>query len=1023
MPGKTCNRWSIILGLLLAWPGGSSSAQNPHVVPEGPLTPQEQLEKFHVPPGFEIELVASEPQIHKPLNLSFDRRGRLWVTDTVEYPFPPKGPGRDSLKVLEDRDGDGHFETVTTLVDQLSMPTGAAPIPDGAIVFSVPSIFGCHDTDGDGKIDRRRVLYTEFGNVDTHGMNNGFTRWLDGWIYACHGFRNTSQVSGSGERQITMNSGNGYRFRPDGSQIEQVWHGQVNPYGLAFDSLGNLFTADCHTKPAYSPLRGACYPSFAKPHDGLGFGPKLIEHTHGSTSISGVAYYAADQFPKEYRNTVFMGNSVTGRVNHDRVVARGSSLRGIELPDFVRCDDRWFRPVELKLGPDGALYIADFYNCIIGHYEVPLTHPRRDRQRGRVWRVFWKGTSEQPGRRRKIHDLRGFELPRLWTCLGDANLSVRTLATHEIVDRFGAEASGPVRKWIVQPCDPRQRAHGLWVLARLDALDDELVRRLADDEDRLVRVHLVKAMAERADWDATEVPLGELVRKKLFDADPFVRRAAADALGRHPDAANVDPLLRLWAETPPEDTYLIHTVRMALRDHLKQPEICARQTQLGENADRTHRLLDVSLGVRNAPSARFVLAALSAGKADERRLGEMIHYTTRYTADEQTDALLEHMLSWQTADAGRQLAVFRPFLSAMQERGRALPPSFHPWAERLARQLMARDDGARKLEGVQLAAHLRLDVLYDSLAEIAASRRHGEPLRAAAVDACAAAGGSRGLKLLGAMLGNPSEVLALRSKAAGALAKINTDPGRKLLLERLQTAHHRLAVEVAAALAASRPGAEMLLAAVKQGKASPGLLREGLVQRNLQGAKVPDLAARLAKLTEGLPPPDEAVARLIQQRRTAFLAAKLNIKVPDPQQGQAAFKKHCGICHRIAGEGEKFGPELDGIGLRGLDRLLEDLLDPNRNVDPAFLSTVVITDDGLTQTGLALRDEGSVLILVDAEGKQLRLDHDAIDERFTSPLSPMPNAAEKTLSEADFLHLLKYLLNNTSEPKQSDSAE
>jgi hypothetical protein len=121
------------------------------------------------------------------------------------------------------------------------------------VVLSKPSIFGCHDTDGDGRLDRRTVLYTEFGGVDAHGMNNGFTRWLDGWIYACHGFRNTSHVQGSDGHKITMQSGNGYRFRSDGSRIEYVWHGQVNPYGIAFDSLGNLFTADCHSKPAYCP--------------------------------------------------------------------------------------------------------------------------------------------------------------------------------------------------------------------------------------------------------------------------------------------------------------------------------------------------------------------------------------------------------------------------------------------------------------------------------------------------------------------------------------------------------------------------------------------------------------------------------------------------------------------------------------------------------------------------------------------------------------------------------------------------
>lgn len=253
--------WRTVTWLAVTWCSTAGLSQmRPHVVPEGPLSPEEQLVKFHLPPGFEIELVASEPEIYSPLSINFDNRGRLWVTDTIEYPTLPKGPGRDALKVFEDSDGDGRYDTMTTLVDGLSMPTGAEPIPGGAAVFSVPNIFGCYDTTGDGRIDQRRVLYTEFGNVDAHGMNNGFTRWLDGWIYACHGYRNTSVVQGSDGQTISMNSGNGYRFRLDGSHIEYVWHGQVNPYGIAFDSLGNLFTADCHSKPAYCLLRGAYYP-------------------------------------------------------------------------------------------------------------------------------------------------------------------------------------------------------------------------------------------------------------------------------------------------------------------------------------------------------------------------------------------------------------------------------------------------------------------------------------------------------------------------------------------------------------------------------------------------------------------------------------------------------------------------------------------------------------------------------------------------------------------------------------------
>ncbi len=138
-------------------------------------------------------------------------------------------------------------------------------------------------------------------------------------------------------------------------------------------------------------LRGAYYPSFGKPDDGLGYGPEMAFHDHGSTGIAGIIYYAADQFPKEYLDRVMVGNVVTSRINQDTIEWHGSTPKAIEQPDFLVSDDPWFRPVDLEIGPDGALYVADFYNRIIGHYEVPLTHPGRDRERGRIWRIYYRG--------------------------------------------------------------------------------------------------------------------------------------------------------------------------------------------------------------------------------------------------------------------------------------------------------------------------------------------------------------------------------------------------------------------------------------------------------------------------------------------------------------------------------------------------------------------------------------------------------------------------------------------------------
>src|SRR5262249_16720282 len=156
----------------------------------------------------------------------------------------------------------------------------------------------------------------------------------------------------------------------------------VNPFGQCFDAYGNIYTSDCHSKPITQLIRGAVYSSFGKPHDGLGFGPDIVHKYKGSTALCGLCYYAANQFPVPFLGSIVLGDVVNNRINYFTVERNGGSYTATQQADFVTTDDGWFRPVDIKLGPDGALYVADFYNRIIGHYEVPLTHPGRDRTSG-----------------------------------------------------------------------------------------------------------------------------------------------------------------------------------------------------------------------------------------------------------------------------------------------------------------------------------------------------------------------------------------------------------------------------------------------------------------------------------------------------------------------------------------------------------------------------------------------------------------------------------------------------------------
>lgn len=995
------------------------------VAPTDPLPPEEQLKKFHLPPGFTIQLVACEPQIHKPMNLNFDRSGRMYVTSSLEYPFPvkPFEKGRDIVSVLEDRDGDGRAEVAHEIVGNLNIPIGVTPTAGGVIYYSIPNIYfwpgdAAIQPQERGSPDNSKLLYSVFGSHDTHGMASSFTRWIDGWIYCCHGFSNTSTVKGADGAEVSMQSGNTFRIRADGSHVEQITHGQVNPFGLCFDPLGNEYSADCHTLPIYQLLRGAWYPSFGKPHDGLGFGPSMIHHNHGSTGIAGVVYYAADHFPPEYRDTVFIGNPVTGIVNHDRLEANGSSFNAIEQPDFITCDDPWFRPVDLKLAPDGSLYILDFYNKIIGHYEVPLKHPGRDRFRGRIWRVVYTGADGQAPPPRKMPDLAKLPTDELAKKLGDPNLTVRVLAGEELVERQDLLAAEQLLPADSSEESALRRAHGLWILERKvqGGLSDEQIERLAQDASRVVRVHLMKALAERAGWTSSQLDLAGLVRGKLDDSDAFVRRAAADALGRHPTSESVEPLLKLWATTPSEDSHLIHVVRMALRDHLISADMYAKIAPLAANAAYAARLAEVSLGVHTPDAAEFLFGWLLKGPQTTEQLPDFVREAARWLPE----AKLPELCSWAESRGKESLPLAWHLTLSLhrsaQERKLTLPESYSAAATRTGGALLDSSESWLVQSGIEMAGEMRLKTLYERLAALAAPETKFPEQRARAIDACVASDAERSVPLLSQILGSAAEPAALRQKAAAALANIDVPRARQELVKHLRLASDRLAIEIAAGLASRKDGGEMLLAEIAAGKASPRLLQEAVVQERLRKANVKDIDERLEQLTVGLPPADERIKQLLAARRDGFGEAK-----PDAELGKAAFQKTCAACHRLSGAGGKVGPDLDGVGLRGVERLLEDMLDPSRNVDQAFRSTQINTVDGRTISGLFLRNEGAVLVLADSQGKEIRVPESDVEERALTSLSPMPGNVADLLPEADFYNLLAYLLQQRQMPPNQEA--
>ncbi len=911
-------------------------------------------------------------------------------------------PGRDTIRRIVDTNGDGIPDKVSVFADRLSIPIGVTPIPGGVFGYSVPNLYRFLEKNGDGVADTREIAYSGFGHRDTHGMVNGLNYWLDGWVYCCHGYSNTSTVRGTDGSTITMTSGNTFRVRIDGSHVDQFSFGQVNPFGMTFDPRGDMFTADCHSRPGMLVLRGGCYSSFGKPHDGLGFAPEIMHHEHGSTGIAGIVYYTGGPLPAEYRDTIFLGNPVTGIINHDRITTQGSTHFGVELPDFMTCDDLWFRPVDLQLATDGSIYVADFYNCIIGHYEVPLTHPLRDKTRGRIWRISYVGKDGRTPQPKPV-DLSQASVETLVASLSSDNLPTRTFATHELVDRIGQPAIPAVLNALETTHSPAARAHAIWVLQRLGAFDSKLTRRTVRDADPLVRIHTVRAISE--------MPWGEgerfLAQKLLTDEDPFVRRVAAEVLGLHPDLRNIDPLIELWRTTDASDTMLVHVTRIALRNTVRSAS--GRQwDELRERyqaaADTQTRLIDVCRGIHTPAAAGLALAFLTANLDVTPHLADALAYIANTVEVARLPEVDRMALAYRGKDRDLEAGLLSSLFRASRERGAAIPDELKNWADAVANSLFEGHNARSLRAGISLAEEAQLTSAVPVLVKILNTTRqeHFQPAAAQALGAHRRGGRAAGYR---------SGRAQPRESAENALQR-----GRDLAPNERSGQPGVSGVLAASRAAATghvcrrHAGAESRRRRCRDRGRRQRALRAATVGRpgppaRLQAMAGPALAARATKLLENLPKVDERINQLIAVR-----AAEFSKGSPNAERGVAVFQKSCAACHQIAGKGNRVGPQLDGAGNRGVERLLEDVLDPNRNVDVAFRATILALNDGQVANGIVVREEGPVLVLVDSKGAEQRIAKSKIEQRTQTRLSPMPANVADQLSPQELNDLLAYLL-------------
>jgi uncharacterized protein len=382
-----------------------------------PLSPEESMRRMILPAGFRVELFAAEPDVVNPIAMAWDERGRLWVLESVEYPYPrelwPDGGGKDRILILEDTNGDGRADRFTEFADGFNIPTSLTFANGGVIVHQAPQTLFLKDTTGDDRADVREVLFEGWSQWDTHAGPNNLLYGLDNWIWGVQGYAGIDAVIGGERHEFRMGV---YRFRQDGSKLEFLRRTNNNTWGLGFNEQGGAFMSTANGNPStYLPFSRALYDLLpeldesvtdrltgnarALPLDNLF---RQVDWVGAYTSAAGHGVYTARSYPREYWNRIaFVTEPTLQLVGEFMLEERGSSYRARHPRNLVASDDEWFSPIMAEVGPDGHVWIADWYNYILQHNAESdrqrpspgnaYANPLRDRQHGRIYRIVYEG--------------------------------------------------------------------------------------------------------------------------------------------------------------------------------------------------------------------------------------------------------------------------------------------------------------------------------------------------------------------------------------------------------------------------------------------------------------------------------------------------------------------------------------------------------------------------------------------------------------------------------------------------------
>jgi putative membrane-bound dehydrogenase-like protein len=981
-------RAAAVLGVALIGLASAMSQPLPQKAsgPGKPLSPAEAQKLFKLPAGLRIELVACEPQVESPVHMAFAPDGRLWVVEMRDYPNGP-GPGEKPagrIRILEDKDGDGFFETSRLFADNLLFANGLLHWKDGVIVTAAPNIAWLRDPNGTGQRTETKVLYAGFAEQNPQLRVSHPVLAPDGWVYVANGLRGGLVTRPDNPNFVPLKlSGMDFRFNLLHGTEEAI--SGMGQFGNTIDDWGNRFVCDNrhhlrHIVVENEYLRrnpALTAPSVLQDISVLADGPlssggKIYPlsknwttsslHEGRFTAACGVFVYRGALLPDDFRGCAYTCDPTGNLVHQEVLKQKGATFEARpykEGVEFLASPDDWFRPVSLASGPDGALYVVDMYRAVIEHPDfMPAELKKRPdlwqgKDKGRIWRIVPDNHVMTPIQR----NLAKAATEELVALLEHPNDWQRSIAQRLLLERQDPAAVPLLRK-LVRSKSPQARVLAGHILEQMVYLDDATLMQLLDDEHPRVRENAVLLAEERL--HQSDLMLDRLLRMTK-DTDPRVRFQLALSLGIL-DNDRVAPALVQLALAGADDPW----TRLAVASALPPTE---QVTTPGNG--RVSRFLDALLRERDIDKI-----------ADESRIALVQEFGS--LAGRESVGLGLVLTVQNTKNPRLQRAFFLGLADGMTRKGlrmhdyftRTYPNPNNPilqWMHEFMDETSSLAGDAKaevkdRLQAVRLTAHQSWSIASRTLAPLIIDDPNQE-IRLAAVRA----------------LGNFSEP---------DVAKILLEPWR-----RYTPAVRREVTEV---LFRSPDSILAFLGEIKEKRIKPGDI-DAVRTRQLLGHKQPNIRVLADALLR---------ANLPADRKEVLTKYRAALDTPgDAKRGAEIFKKNCATCHRVAGIGTDVGPDIADTRTKTLEMMLGDILNPNAAIDNNYVQYLVVTKSGRSVTGIIASETAASVTLKRAEGQSETILREEIDEMQSSGISLMPEGMEKNITVTEMSDLLAFLKN------------